>query len=141
MANLTITATQILAASTGVDSRTLPAAVAITAGQTVYENASGQWDLADANASATTAACKGIALNGAAAGQPVKAHTGGDITLGAGAAPVVGTIYVLSATAGAIAPAADLATGHYVVILGVGKTGNILAMPATGPVLSGQVVP
>jgi hypothetical protein len=53
---------------------------------------------------------------------------GGYLTLGAAAAPTVGIIYCVSATAGGIAPSADLTTGDYVTILGVGATTNRLAV-------------
>jgi hypothetical protein len=141
MVALAITASQVLAAATGVDSKTLLASEAVTAGQTLYENASSQWALGDANASVLTAAVKGIALHAASPGQPLKAHTGGDITLGAAAAPVVGTPYVAGATPGSIHPVADLVATWYTTFLGVGKTGNILTMPPTGPFASGQLTP
>jgi hypothetical protein len=42
-----------------------------------------------------------------------------------------GTIYVQSATAGGIAPAADLASGHHVTILGVATSTTNLEMCLT----------
>jgi hypothetical protein len=53
-------------------------------------------------------------------------QTAGNINLGA--TLTVGQIYVLSATAGGIAPVADLATGHYPSILGVATTASNLLM-------------
>jgi hypothetical protein len=76
--------------------------------------------LSDANASATTKAITGIALNGAAIGQPVSVQTSGTITIGATVA--VGTIYVVSATAGGIAPSTDLASTWGTIIIGVADT-------------------
>jgi hypothetical protein len=55
-------------------------------------------------------------------------QTAGPITIGAGAAPAVGTIYCLSATAGGIAPSADLATGNRTTILGVGAATNAIVL-------------
>lgn len=60
----------------------------------------------------------------AAAGQPVRYAARGTVVQGAAAAPVRGTIYVLSRTAGKANPAADLASGDRVTILGVGDAAN-----------------
>lgn len=140
MAALTITVAQVLPGSidAGADFFQGIAAETITAGQAVHVNASNLVALGDANVSALTATLKGVALHGALTGQPIRAQSGGPITLGAGAAPVVGTIYVGGATPGTIHPAADLATGWYVSILGVGATGNKLNLSINN---SGQLVP
>lgn len=125
MADLSITATQVLPDADGTREYGT-AAEAITAGQYVYRDATTlTWKLFDANDSTrNTSTAPGVALNGASAGQQIGVQTSGTMTLGAGAAPAVGTIYVASATAGGIAPAADLTTGHVVVVIGVGFTGN-----------------
>lgn len=137
MADLTITAAQVLPDSTG-DSYTGTAGGTLTAGQAVYlDDTVNTVKAADANASAATARAIGIALHAATAGQPIRVQRAGDVTLGTGTA---GTIYVVSANAGGIAPAADLASGHYVTVLGVGITGSKLRMPPAGPFVSGQVV-
>lgn len=52
--------------------------------------------------------------------------TAGTLTIGG--TVVVGTVYVVSATAGGIAPSADLATGWYTTILGVATTAAKLSM-------------
>lgn len=59
----------------------------------------------------------GIALHGASSGQPLRIQTGGTITIGA--TTVKGTTYIVSATAGGIAPYSDLANGWYRTIIGV----------------------
>src|SRR5262245_40802433 len=102
------------------------AGATITAGQTVYKDANGVYQLADSNLSATTAATTGIALNGAASGQPVAVAIGGSLTGGFTAA--VGTIYVQSANAGGIAPAADLVSGWRTTIIGVGLTASTISL-------------
>lgn len=138
MADLAITAAQVLVTSDTVTASGTAGAT-ITAGQPVYlDAADSKYKLADANASSTTAAAVGIALHASLDGQPIKIATGGDLTLGAGAAPAVGTTYVLSATAGGIAPNVDAASGWFKTILGVGKTGNILSMKVFA---SGQAIP
>ena len=99
------------------------AGAAITAGQVVYLDTSVTPNtllLADCDASATTATVAGIALTGASTGQPVKYAKSGEITIGG--TVTVGELYVLSGTAGGIAPEGDLASGDYVSFLGVGTT-------------------
>jgi hypothetical protein len=136
MADVTVTAAEVLPdAGTQTIQGILGATV--TAGQTVYLDAStNTWKLADANASALTANCKGIAMNGGVAGQPVTVCNGG--TLDPGFTVTVGTVYVLSATAGGIAPADDLTTGMYTTILGVGITASQLKLQILA---SGVAVP
>lgn len=128
MADLTVTATQVLA---GVDADFYNgiAGGTITAGQAIYlDETVNQLKTADANASLVTANAKGISLHAATAGQPLRIQVSGSLTIGAGAAPTVGIVYVVSATAGGIAPAADLASGHYTTVLGVGGTTNTIKM-------------
>lgn len=119
MADLTITTTSVVPGGGSVQKPGV-AGVAITAGQAVYlDSATGTLKLADCN-SATAAARSpyGIALNGAAAGQPVTVHQSGPITIGATVA--AGVTYFLSGTPGGIRPAADNTTGDYVSIIGIG---------------------
>ncbi len=121
MADLTQTAASVVAGATAQTAHGIAGAT-ITAGQPLYADASdgGRLKPADANASAVTAAVVGIALHASLDEQPIAYARVGLINLGA---PLtVGQIYVPSATAGAIAPVSDLATGHYVTILGVAKT-------------------
>lgn len=138
MADLTITASQVLE-STGPEYVTGTAGEALTAGQPVYlKDSDSRYYRADANASSETAEAVAIMLHGADAGQPIKAQSGGTITLGAGAAPAVGTIYIVSATAGGIAPSADAATGWFITVLGVGAAANTLKLKIF---ISGQQKP
>jgi hypothetical protein len=131
MADLTITATQVLPGTLANGARfsDVVSGATITAGQVVYLDtaAADVAKLADNDALAS-AVVKGIALHAASAGQPLRVQTGGPITLGAGAAMTVAVIYVLSSTAGAICPAADLAADDYTSILGVATTAAILDM-------------
>lgn len=137
MADLTITATSVVQGASGISVLDGILGASVTAGQSVYlDTAASTYKLADANASSTTAQTAGIALNGGASGQPVKVLASGPITIGA--TVTVGTIYVQSATAGGIAPAADLATGHYVTILGVGISASQIQV---GISKSGVAVP
>ena len=128
MAALTITASQVIAGADADFYQGL-AGETITAGKSCYlDELTNRIRLADANGSLETAEVKGIALNAASNGQALRLQTGGTITLGAGAAPVLSTIYIVGATAGDIAPAADLGSGWYTSVLGVGGASNTLKM-------------
>lgn len=136
MADLTITATAVLA-SAGAQTAEGIAGVAITAGQAVYIDTgdSNKLKLADAN-SAAASVVAGIALNGAAAGQPVEYVTkDDDFTPGATLSLSVASmkpVFVLSDTAGGIKPVADLAAGDYPVVLMVGKSASKAIFRAAG---------
>lgn len=124
MADLTITAANVKAGSNASVDRTGLAGAAVAAGQPVYWDGS-RWQLADDNS--VTAAARvagGIALNGASTDQPLAVLMGGDITIGA--TLTAGSVYYLSATAGGICPAADLATGQYPCIIGIAKSTTVL---------------
>lgn len=99
------------------------AGATITIGQLLYfDSTAGTYKLADANASATTAAVIGIAASAAAAGQPVIVITeDDDLTLGA-TLSMTAPVYVMSATAGGIAPTADITTGWYPAAILVAKS-------------------
>jgi hypothetical protein len=127
MADLTLTTSQVLP-STDARFQSGEAGEALTAGMPAYKKPSdSKWYKGDADA-LETALAGGITVCDAGAGQRVIVQDDGDLVLGAGAAPVVGETYVLSATAGKICPIADLTTGKYVTHLGVGKTGNKLQL-------------
>lgn len=125
MADLTITATSVVA---GGNARTVDgtAGATITAGQVVYlDSDAGTYKLAD-NDSATAAVRSpdGIALNGAASGQPVRVLKAGNITIGA--TVTAGVAYYLSSTAGGICPVADLGSGDYPTLLGFATSASVI---------------
>ncbi|MEL6104802.1 MAG: hypothetical protein AAFU85_02140 [Planctomycetota bacterium] len=62
----------------------------------------------------------------------------GAAKLNPGATVTVGTVYVVSATAGGIAPESDLASGDFVAILGVGSASDEITMNINN---SGQAKP
>jgi len=126
MADLTITAAQVALVSGETVTRV--AGAAITAGQTCYyDSAAGTAKLAD-NDAATTDDVEGLALCSCASGQHVVLQKNGTITLGAGAAPTEGQVYILSSTAGGICPISDLASADYLTILGAANGSNQLVM-------------
>lgn len=130
MADLTITAANVVAASDATKEAGTAGAT-ITAGQVVYRDSSdGKYKLADAD-SATVAARspRGIALHGASDGQPLDILRSGNITIGA--TVTGGVAYYLSPTAGGICPVADLLTGDYATFLGIATTASVLKINIT----------
>ena len=106
----------------------------IASGVPLYQDSSdGQYKITDANASAATAAAKGIAITpGVDDGYGLIAKAGSIILVGTTMA--VGTTYCVGPTAGEIIPTADLATGDIVTILGTAATATQLDLniKATG---------
>jgi hypothetical protein len=125
MADLTITAASVLP-GTGAKIVEGTAGAAVTAGQVLYlDSSTNTYKLADCNsATAAVRSPAGIALNGAASGQPVAVQTAGPITIGATLTAGVG--YWLSGTAGGIRPVADNTTGDYPVILGLATSTTVI---------------
>lgn len=130
MADITITSASVKAGG-GVVVADGTAGTAISAGEAIYfDKTTGKMLLSDANASGAKT-CAGIALNSAADGQPVKYQKSGPITVGG--TLVAGTVYAVSATAGAIAPLSDITTGDDVIILGVAKSTTVLQLDIQTP--------
>lgn len=126
-ADLAIVATDVVkGANAVVENGT--AGASITAGQTVYQDAtdSNKYKLADSNNTSATATVRGIALHAATAGQPLAVQTAGDLTITAVA--TAGKVYVNSANPGGIAPAADLAAGWKTTVIGVALTTSSLRL-------------
>lgn len=130
MADLSITTTAVLAAADAVTENGTAGAT-ITAGQVLYKDSSdGLWKLADNNsATAAVRTPQGIALNGAASGQPVRVLKSGNLTLNA--VLTAGVAYYLSDTAGGICPVADLATGEYPSVIGIATSTTVLKVNIT----------
>lgn len=126
MADLVQTAANVRPGTDSVRSQVI-AGETITAGQPVYlKSTDSKYYKADANAGVSESTVAGIALTNASANDQLVIQTGGEINLGA--TLTVGTIYVLSGTAGAIAPHGDLVTGWYCNILGIAISTSILDM-------------
>lgn len=121
MADISVTAASVQkTANTSIKAGV--AGATVTAGQPVYKDSADEDQLKPALATAAaTAACVGIALNGAADGQPLRYATRGNLTFNAALA--AGQTYVVSAAAaGGIAPVADMGTGNFVTVLGIGTS-------------------
>jgi 3D (Asp-Asp-Asp) domain-containing protein len=94
---------------------------------------SGKYMVADANASAASAAAAGIAMTpGVTDGYGVVAFDGSIILVGT--TMTVGETYLVSDTAGGIMPNADRSSGDYITRLGTASTTTQLdlAIQATG---------
>lgn len=139
MANLVLTAASVVPSSRAVRIPGI-AGAAVTAGQTGYEDTADlddfgrpKFKLYSANSSspaAQTAGLRGVFASSAAAGQPVDlVLSDPDFTHGL-AAVTKGDIIIASNTAGALAPAADLASGWRpaVVMIATSATKAVLAI-------------
>ncbi|NDE15348.1 hypothetical protein EBZ80_10500 [bacterium] len=140
MANYTFTAADITAdASATIKNGT--AGDTITAGQAVYlklDDSRKVWRAS--KGAAASAIVAGIALNSASAGQPVFYCERGIVNVTSGQV-AVGAVVVLS-TAGGLSPAADLASGNRVCVVGVGLASNkILVNCSANRLISDGTVP
>lgn len=122
MSDLTITAANV---KPGPNAKrgyaVIDTGVTITPGQSVYiDPSTGKLKLADADVQASAAAT-GTAELGGGAGQRIPIILEDD-DYTPGATLTVGTTYVVSTTAGGIAPLADITSGDYVTHLMVAKS-------------------
>jgi hypothetical protein len=106
MADLSITAANVKIKGSDAVTKIVQFGETMTAGQSTYLKPSDQkyWK-ADANASAEAAAASAVVLIGAAGDAYGVIGTGGPIDVGA--TLTVGVPYIVSTTAGGIAPASD----------------------------------
>lgn len=125
MADISVTPASVQPAAGSVSKRGI-AGEAINAGQSVFEAADGDIELCENDQAALEAAAVGIALNDAAAGQPIEYNITGDVTFNAVLA--AGQIYIVGAAPGGIAPEADAVAGEFVTVLGVGTSTTNLKM-------------
>lgn len=142
MADLTITATSVVAPTSVQLDKNSFAGETITAGQVVYKKSTdSKWWKAQCDGNAEESGVGvpfGIAVTGGAAGQFIVVCTGGGtVTLGTGTA---GTLYVVAATAGGIAPISDLVSTNKLTILGWGITGGG-GISLLGPYATGVAIP
>jgi hypothetical protein len=114
MADLTVTAASVLWTS-GTKTPGVAGAT-VTAGQPVYlDSVTTTLKLAQCDGTAAEADAVGIALHAAGTGQPlVYAAQGAVINIGATTAKT--TTYMVSATAGGVAPQADIITGGFRIV-------------------------
>lgn len=126
MANVTITPSAVEAADGAIRLTNQKAGGAFNAGQIVRKDANGKWVAAQANnlANSGTRGQLAMALFTASGdNQEGNLLLEGDVTVDG---LTQGVIYVLSATAGLIAPAVDLATTNIAAVVGVGVNATTL---------------
>ncbi|MEQ1956009.1 hypothetical protein [Mesorhizobium sp. CN2-181] len=124
MADVTIAAANVLAGA-GAEIEHGIAGATETAGQALYRDAvDSRLKVSDNDGAAAVRKVRGLALNGAANGQPMAIIRRGPVTIGG--TLVAGTTYCLSSTPGAICPQADVASGDDVVIIGVALSTSVL---------------
>lgn len=119
----TVTSSSVIPSADATLSRGT-AGVAITAGQALFKDTDGTLKLYDANGTSPAYKFAGIACNSAAIGQPVIYCTADPTGFAPGFTVAAGAIVIGSATAGNLCPAADLASGSYLVVVGVGIGSN-----------------
>lgn len=118
MADISVTAANVKWVS-GARPQIVKAGATITRGQAVYQNTTTlEHELADADTDAASEFA-GIALSDGYDGADMLIAPPGAV-INWGATLAAGTVYVLSTTAGGVAPEADLASGDYVVVLAIG---------------------
>jgi hypothetical protein len=122
MADFSITAADVIADSAAtIKSGT--AGTTITAGKPVYLKLDDSKKVYPAsNAAAASTIVAGIALNAASAGQPVFYIERGLLTITASAV-ARGTVVMLGAS-GALCPVADVGTGEFPCVVGIGMASN-----------------
>jgi hypothetical protein len=132
MADISITAANVKLVSGPTKGRT--AGATIVAGQVCYQAAATKKSgLADNDsATAEVRAVDGLALNGAAADQPVELAGNGAV-VNVGAVLTAGTDYYLSGTPGAICPRADVTTGDDPIRIGIALTTSNLQLDFADP--------
>ena len=117
MADLTVTAASVLFTS-GTKITNYNAGETITAGMGVYLKASdSELYKAQCDGTSAEATAVGIALHAAGDGQPL-AYAADNSTINIGATTSKATTYMVAATAGGVAPQADLTSGQYITRLG-----------------------
>lgn len=123
MAAISVTAANVVSAGGTIEYNRTSGGT-ITAGMSVYVDSNGLAQIGS-NVAAASANTRGVALNGASAGQPVAIQRDGDITIGGTVA--IGKVYV-QGTAGGIIPVDDIAGTEYIGLVGIGKTAAVLTI-------------
>lgn len=138
MADISITAANVLGSTTAVRLSQYKAGETITAGQPVYLNSSSQWVKLDINAAATgngVSDTRGISENGGASGQFITVVTQDD-DFTVGGTLTNGSALYGSTTAGGITHDVP-ASGSYPVYIGQAKstTKAVIKFNASGAVI------
>jgi len=134
MADLAITAANVVPDADATVNRGSIAGDTITAGMPIFEDTGDGNKMKPCEAGAeASSVCAGIALNGASDGQPVDYITAGDFTVGA--TVVVGISY-FATNAGGMGVWAEVAVAEYasLVCVGISTTKARIVLANTGAV-------
>lgn len=124
MATYTFTSGQVVPGSAALGAI---AGEAINAGELVYlDQSDGKARKAECDATVDKARVAGIAVNSAAAGQPISYVAGGEVTVDAAAFTGPGLLLVLSPTLGKCMDVGDLVNAQYVTVIGWSTAANKL---------------
>ncbi len=126
MADLTITRQDVALSTAAVSFIRVQVAEAVTQGQPLYRAATNSKYYKAAATGSSAANASVLAMTAASADGYVLAVKSGDVIIGA--TTTQGTTYVVSATAGSIAPHADLGSGNYVTNLGIAISATVLRL-------------
>ena len=116
----------VLPTGTGLVFRNAIAGEAITQGQSVYVDTAGVVKLASKDLTIVEAAAIGIAVTDSAVNQPCEFMLAGSISFGSVLA--TGTVYIVGAAPGGIAPDADAIGTEFVTVLGVAISSTTLQL-------------
>ena len=130
MADLSQTATAVIAGPNARRILNIILAETVVAGMPAYKTTSGTYGKADGN-DAVKCRLIGYFEQGGAAGQRANIVTQDDAAV-LGITFAVGDVVVLSAAAGMWAPAADESSGNYVVVAGVATSTTTLNFQPVG---------
>lgn len=125
MADLVVIAANVKPGSDLVTKRGI-AGEAISAGDSVFIATDGELELCEKDQAVADAACVGVAVNDAAALQPVEYGITGTIDMGAILA--IGQTYIVGAGPGGLAPETDAGAGEFTTVVGIATTANILKL-------------
>jgi hypothetical protein len=135
MADYAVTAASVLKGANATTA-TGTAGATITAGQPLYIDTSDsdKLKLADADASLLASTVAGVALHGAASGQPITYVTDDDDFTHGLTGVSTADIIILSSVAGAVCPASDLSAGEFpqLVMIAKSSTKAVLKLAAGG---------
>ena len=130
MANISQTAASVALGSSTTPNRVVQVGEAVTQGMPLYFNTDGKWYQCDANDGVAKAVVGAIALTSAStdgyALVALPATTPGVSLVNLGATLVVGEVYAVSATKGAIAPVGDITSTQFVAIIGIATTAALI---------------
>jgi hypothetical protein len=135
MANISQTPANVAPGGSSLKTDKVQYGEAVTQGMPLYKHTDGKYYQCDANDGIAKANCVGIALTPGGADGPgiigLPASSSGKALINLGATLVVGELYAVSATKGAIAPIADITSTQFPTTLGFAVSASLLDFQVT----------